>query len=381
MKNTLKLNNNRAVRYLTVLLMAGGSWLTACTPAEQATVDYTVYVDPFIGTGGHGHTFPGPVVPRGMVQPGPDTRLYDWDSCSGYYYNDSTINGFSHNRLSGTGCCDYGDVLLMPTVGEQRYEPTGSASQQMAYCSAFSHDKEVAVPGYYSVFLDRYQVQAELTSTTRAAIHRYTFPESTEAGFILDLDYSLQRQINRDMVIEILNDSTIQGHKRTIYWAFDQPIYFYMQFSKPFTTHTLVTDSAALDKGGELLPQMKALLRFDRTQADEQVLVKVGLSSVDAAGAKANVETEIPDWNFDKVRQAAHEAWNKELAAIDVKTTLNDHRTIFYTGMYHAMIAPTVFTDVDGRYFGMDHLLYHLLVVGYLSCRSSVAFHYSSGTE
>ena len=341
MKKTFKYYKNRAVRYFSVLLVAGG-WLAACTPAEQTTVDYTVYVDPFIGTGGHGHTFPGPVVPRGMVQPGPDTRLYDWDSCSGYYYNDSTINGFSHNRLSGTGCCDYGDVLLMPTVGEQRYEPTGSASQQMAYCSAFSHEKEVAVPGYYSVFLDRYQVQAELTSTTRAAIHRYTFPESTEAGFILDLDYSLQRQINRDMVIEILNDSTIQGHKRTIYWAFDQPIYFYMQFSKPFTTHTLVTDSAALDKGGELLPQMKALLRFDRTQADEQVLVKVGLSSVDAAGAKANVETEIPDWNFDKVRQAAHEAWNKELAAIDVKTTLDDHRTIFYTGMYHAMIAPTV---------------------------------------
>lgn len=359
MKKTFKHYKNWAVRYFSVLLVAGG-WLAACAPAEQTTVDYTVYVDPFIGTGGHGHTFPGLVVPRGMVQPGPDTRLYDWDSCSGYYYNDSTINGFSHNRLSGTGCCDYGDVLLMPTVGEQRYEPTGSASQQMAYCSAFSHEKEVAVPGYYSVFLDRYQVQAELTSTTRAAIHRYTFPESTEAGFILDLDYSLQRQINRDMVIEILNDSTIQGHKRTIYWAFDQPIYFYMQFSKPFTTHTLVTDSAALDKGGELLPQMKALLRFDRTQADEQVLVKVGLSSVDAAGAKANVETEIPDWNFDKVRQAAHEAWNKELAAIDVKTTLDDHRTIFYTGMYHAMIAPTVFTDVDGRYFGMDHQVHQV---------------------
>ena len=163
--------------------------LNSCTNSPDMT-DYTAYVNPFIGTGGHGHTFPGAIVPHGMISPSPDTRIDGWDACSGYYYADSTINGFSHTHLSGTGCCDYGDVLLMPTVGEQKYLPTGSQSQQMAYASAFSHQNETAEPGYYSVFLDTYQVKAELTASKRAAIHRYTFPESKEAGFILDLDYS-----------------------------------------------------------------------------------------------------------------------------------------------------------------------------------------------
>lgn len=223
---------------MAVLLISA----TSCSERETAGTDYTQFVNPLIGTGGHGHTFPGPVVPHGMVQPGPDTRLDGWDSCSGYYYNDSTINGFSHNRLSGTGCCDYGDVLLMPTVGEQcigTEEPTG---QQMPYCSSFSHDDEVAVPGYYSVYLSRYGVRAELTATCRAAIHRYTYPATSGAGMILDLDYSLQRQTNRDMLIEQVNDSTLRGRKRTAYWAPDQPVCFYMVFSRPFTFR-LVNDT------------------------------------------------------------------------------------------------------------------------------------------
>lgn len=329
--------------------------ITSCTD-NKVSEEYVDYVDPFIGTGGHGHTFPGAVVPHGMVQLSPDTRIYDWDSCSGYYYPDSTINGFVHNHLSGTGCCDWGDVLLMPTVGEQRYEPTGSKNQTLAYASPFSHANETATPGYYSVLLDRYNVKAELSSTKRAGIHRYTFPESKEAGFILDLDYSLQGQTNREMTIDVISDTEIQGHKNTAYWAYDQPINFYMKFSKPFT-YTIVSDSVAMDEGGILMPRMKALLHFNTTK-DEQVLVKVGISAVDIEGARRNVETEIPAWDFEKVRKDARNEWNRLLSKINIKTENKDQKTIFYTALYHTAIAPALFTDVDGRYFGMDHKIH-----------------------
>lgn len=322
-----------------------------CTPASSGE-DYASYVNPFIGTGGHGHTYPGAVVPNGMIQPSPDTRIFQWDACSGYYYADSTINGFSHTHLSGTGCGDYGDVLLMPTVGRQDYHAMGKKSQQMAYASPFSHGREKAEPGYYSVFLDRYGVQAELTSTKRAAIHRYTFPKSGKAGFILDLDYSLQRQKNEEMKLEVISDTEIRGHKKTVYWAFDQYINFYAKFSKPFT-YTMVTDSMALDEGEPLLPTAKVLLQF-QTEKDEQVMVKVGVSAVDMDGARRNVEAEIPGWDFDGVRRAARQSWNEYLAKIDIETEDEDQRTMFYTALYHTGMQPNLFTDADGRYFGMD---------------------------
>ena len=333
-------------------MMVGGILLLGmygCTPKMQ---DYSSYVNPFIGTGGHGHTYPGAIVPNGMIQPGPDTRIYQWDACSGYYYADSTINGFSHTHLSGTGCGDYGDVLLMPTVGRQDYHAMGEESQQMAYASAFSHENETAQPGYYSVFLDRYKVKAELTATRRAAIHRYTFPKAEDAGFILDLDYSLQRQTNEEMELEVISDTEIRGRKKTVYWAFDQYINFYAKFSKPFT-YTLVTDSMALDQGGPLLPTAKALLQF-QTGADEQVLVKVGVSAVDMDGARRNVEADIPEWDFDSVRSAARNSWNDYLSKIDIETDDDDQRIMFYTALYHTGVQPNLFTDADGRYLGMD---------------------------
>ena len=160
---------------------------SSCSNLTETQLQYIDYVNPFVGTGGHGHTFPGPVAPHGMIQPSPDTRIYGWDACSGYHYSDSTINGFSHTHLSGTGCGDYGDVLLMPTVGKQNYRYLGDGCQQTAYASPFSHYKEVAKPGYYSVELDRYNVTAELTATPRAALHRYRFPESKEAPQIQTL--------------------------------------------------------------------------------------------------------------------------------------------------------------------------------------------------
>lgn len=343
MKTNLKSNSI----LLGGLLLLGTVF--SCTQAEQ---DYASYVNPFIGTGGHGHTYPGAVVPNGMIQPSPDTRIYEWDACSGYYYEDTTINGFSHTHVSGTGCADYGDVLLMPTVGKQEYHPMGAKSQQMAYCSAFSHDNEVAQPGYYSVLLERYNVKAELTATKRAAIHRYTFPEAEDAGFILDFDYSIERQTNEEMKIEVISDTEIRGHKKTVYWAFDQYINFYAKFSKPFT-YTLMTDSVALEEGGPLLPTAKVLLQFPTAQ-NEEVLVKVGVSAVDMDGARKNVEAEIPGWDFDGVRSAARQAWNDYLSKIDIRTQNADQRTMFYTALYHTGLQPNLFTDADGRYFGMD---------------------------
>ena len=331
MKTNLKSNSI----LLGGLLLLGTVF--SCTQAEQ---DYASYVNPFIGTGGHGHTYPGAVVPNGMIQPSPDTRIYEWDACSGYYYEDTTINGFSHTHVSGTGCADYGDVLLMPTVGKQEYHPMGAKSQQMAQ------------PGYYSVLLERYNVKVELTATKRAAIHRYTFPEAEDAGFILDFDYSIERQTNEEMKIEVISDTEIRGHKKTVYWAFDQYINFYAKFSKPFT-YTLVTDSVALEEGGPLLPTAKVLLQFPTAQ-NEEVLVKVGVSAVDMDGARKNVEAEIPGWDFDGVRSAARQAWNDYLSKIDIRTQNADQRTMFYTALYHTGLQPNLFTDADGRYFGMD---------------------------
>lgn len=348
------MKNMKSAMFGVCLCLLGGMLVAGCSSqaSSQSCQDYASYVNPFIGTGGHGHTYPGAVVPNGMIQPSPDTRLDGWDACSGYYYADSTINGFSHTHLSGTGCCDYGDVLLMPTVGKQEYQPLGKASQKLAYASAFSHDNEKAEPGYYKVFLDRYQVQAELTSTKRAAIHRYTFPASEEAGFILDFDYSLQRQKNQEMKLEVLSDTEIRGSKKTAYWAFDQYIHFYAKFSKPFT-YTLVTDSVASDEREALQPTAKVLLNFS-TQKDEQVFVKVGVSAVDMEGARKNVETEIPAWDFDGVRRSARHAWNEYLSKIDIETADEDQRVMFYTALYHTGMQPNLFTDADGRYLGMD---------------------------
>lgn len=339
------------VRTFLIGCLVGLLSLNSCTDSLKMK-EYADYVNPFIGTGGHGHTFPGAVVPHGMIQPSPDTRIDGWDACSGYYYADTTINGFSHTHLSGTGCADFGDVLLMPTVGEQKYQPLGSKSQKMAYASAFSHENETAEPGYYSVFLDTYGIKAELTATKRAALHRYTFPESKDAGFVLDLDYSIQGQRNKDMEIEVISDTEIRGHKMTTYWAFDQYINFYAKFSKPFK-YTMVTDSVSLDEGGKLMPKCKILLHFN-TEKDEQILVKVGVSAVDMEGAQKNVEAELPEWNFDKIRKEARQAWNNYLSKIDVTTSNTEDKVIFYTSLYHTAISPNLFTDVDGRYLGMD---------------------------
>ena len=343
-------NLYKVASVLVALLVAVGLATSSCSRQETCN-DYTQYVNVFIGTGGHGHTYPGAVVPHGAIQPSPDTRIYGWDACSGYYYNDSTINGFSHTHLSGTGCCDLGDVLIMPTVGEQDITQEEERGQTKAYASAFSHEREKAEPGYYSVMLDRYGIQAEITSTTRGAIHRWTFPKTEDAGVIVDLDYPLEDQTNIGMQLEVISDTEVVGHKMTKFWAFDQYINFYAKFSKPFT-YTIVDDTVTV--GDKQKPRRKALLKFAGTEEGEVIYAKVGVSAVDIDGAKNNVLSEIPEWDFDGVKAAAHQRWNEYLAKIDIETGDADHRAIFYTALYHAGLQPYTFTDADGRYYGMD---------------------------
>ena len=326
--------------------------LDSCHEAS-ATSDYASFVDPMIGTGGHGHTFPGAIVPNGMIQLSPDTRIDGWDACSGYYHADSLINGFSHTHVNGTGCADYGDVLIMPTVGQQVIDAQVDTLQNLPYASPFSHANEVAEPGYYSVKLDRYDILAEMTSTKRVALHRFTFPATDQAGMIVDMDYSIQHQTNLDMAIEAIGDTELRGWKMTEYWAFDQQIYFYAKFSKPFT-HTIVTDTIT-DTKGRPYARCKALLQFPPMKEGEQLLVKVGVSAVDYDGARKNVEAEMPGFDFDATRADAREAWNGYLAKIDVPSTANrDDLVKFYTALYHTAVSPNLFTDVDGRYLGMD---------------------------
>lgn len=334
------------------VLCLGMIGTTGCTQSAESAADYTVYVNPFIGTGGHGHTHPGAMVPHGMIQPGPDTRIHGWDASSGYYYEDSSINGFAHTRLSGTGCADFGDFLLMPTVGEQQTAYMGEKEDknQCAYASSFSHEREHAEPGYYSVFLDRYDVQAELTATERTALHRYTFPASKQSGFILDLDYAIQEQTNQRMEVEVLNETTLRAYKRNVWWAYRQDIYFYAEFSKPFT-YEVVRDT--VQAGTKEEPRCKVLLHFATTEG-EQVMVKAAVSSVDYDGAEKNLKAEMPAWDFEGTRTAAKQKWNDCLKKIDIQTPDADQRTIFYTALYHANFSPNLFTDVDGRYLGMD---------------------------
>ena len=330
--------------------------VAACGSVSDKTArDYASFVNPMIGTGGHGHTFPGAVTPHGMIQPSPDTSIDGWDACSGYYYADSLINGFSQTHVSGTGCADYGDVLIMPTVGLKEIDNQVDTLQNLPYASGFSHEREIAEPGYYSVMLDRYGILAESTASDRVALYRFTFPEAMdgEAGMIIDMDYSIQRQQNLTMAIHAISDTEIAGYKMTKYWAFDQGIYVYAKFSEPFKIE-YVTDTIVNSKG-EPYARCKALLTFPEIKEGDSLFAKIAVSAVDEDGAKGNVEAEMPGFDFDATRAEARKKWNQWLSKIEVPDTENeDDLTVFYTALYHTAIAPNLFTDADGRYLGMD---------------------------
>ncbi|MBC7900817.1 MAG: glycoside hydrolase family 92 protein [Saprospiraceae bacterium] len=315
--------------------------------------DFTRHVNPFIGTGGHGHTFPGATMPFGMVQLSPDTRVDNWDGSSGYHYSDDTIYGFSHTHLSGTGIPDGCDILFMPTIGEPQFEAKEGDKSVNGYASKFSHANEKAEPGYYSVKLDDNNILAEMTATPRVGFHRYTFPKTDKANIILDLKW---RDGLLDSELNIVNGNRIEGHRRSSSWARNQTVYFVVEFSRPFKINNysrILGNTAVATSYGIRKAHIKGGVQF-ATNGDELVLMKVAISSVSIEGARKNLEAELPGWDFDKVRADAKAAWNKELGKIEVSGGTKDQTTNFYTALYHTMIQPNVFNDVDGRYIGHD---------------------------
>ena len=339
---------------LCMLLLASGIGLFSC--AEQdLPKEYTDSVNVFIGTGGHGHTFPGATLPHGMVQLSPDTRLFGWDACSGYYYDDTSIMGFTHTHLSGTGIGDYGDILFMPVVGEKPLIAGTAENPDEGYRSRFSHEQESAWPGYYQVLLQDDSINVELTATLRAGLHRYTYPKASDARLIVDMEPTIHGHQHPVTQIRVVNDSTIAGMKYTVGWAKRHYVYFYAVFSSPFDYKLYSGTEYQSDSTSVTVNTAKAVMSFRNLPADGRVLAKVGISSVDEEGARLNVEAEIPNWNFEGVMKEANTAWNEALGKIDIETSDNDSRTVFYTSLYHAFIQPSLASDVDGRYRTMGH--------------------------
>lgn len=304
------------------------------------------YVNPFIGTGGTGHTFPGATVPYGMVQLSPDTRIDgSWEGCSGYHYSDNRIYGFSHTHLNGTGVSDYGDILLMPTMGEPSFD-------NKIYSSTFSHKNEKASAGFYAVKLDKHNIDVRLTTSTRVGFHEYTFNESGQANIILDLNH---RDILLEGRIRVIDDKTIEVLRRSEAWARDQYVYARIEFNVPLKVNLVKGENTKLEglyKGTEL-----ALSFSKKVKKGDKILVKVALSPTGYDGAQLN-STEISHWDFNKVKKAAEEMWNKELSKIEVTSSDKNKLTIFYTALYHTMMQPNIAQDLDGKYRGRDNKIH-----------------------
>ena len=324
---------------------------------KMVSNDLLNYVDPFIGTGFHGHTFPGATTPFGMVQLSPDTRLPGWDASSGYHYSDNTIYGFSHTHLSGTGIGDMGDILFLPFTGEV----------QDSMVATFDKAEESAKAAYYSVRLENYGVTAELTATPRTGLHRYSYPAGEEQLLKIDLAHILQANWGHKSMegaLEFVNEQTIRGKRVSSGWAFDHPVYFYATFSRPYEVKKITgadsqTDSTATGK------DLRAFISFGN--ASQQALhIKVGISSVSMEGARKNLQVEVGQKNFNQVRSIGEQAWRKELQKIEITTADEDLKKNFYSALYHCMMSPMLAQDVDGYYRGIDKQV-HLAENGYVN--------------
>lgn len=319
--------------------------------AAFAQQNYSALVNPFIGTGGHGHTFPGATVPFGMVQLSPDTRIDgSWDGCSGYHYSDSVIYGFSHTHLNGTGVSDFGDIVLMPTMGAPSLD-------NKTYSSSFSHANDKATAGYYSVRLDDHDILTELTATPRVGMHRYTFTKKGQANIILDLNHRDNLLMGE---VRIIDSRTIEVLRQSEAWARDQYVYARISFSKPVRVTAVNNNAFAPAKlndtffAGSLL----ALSFSADVKKGEQLLVKVALSPTGYEGAAKNMDEELPGWDFNAVKRAAALLWDKELGKISIPSTDKNKQVIFYTALYHTMMQPNIAMDVDGTYRGRDNQLH-----------------------
>ncbi|WP_394226144.1 GH92 family glycosyl hydrolase [Pseudoalteromonas spongiae] len=344
----------------------------------------TQYVDPFIGTGGDGHTFPGAVVPFGMVQLSPDTdsvfRGIDpqpeiYKRCAGYHYDDTTIVGFSHTHFSGTGHSDLGDLLMMPITGEVKLDAGTAKNPDAGYRSRFSHQNESAKPGYYQVLLEDYKINAELTATTRVGMHKYTFKDHDKGSVLLDLTHGIYNFKNKVIWsdVRVINDRTILAYRATNGWANNRQMYFAIEFSKPFKDIELINldnsryrCNGCLNEGSGKKPStivnykipeaagkaLKVVADFDNLKGNP-LLVKVGISAVSKSNALENLNSEIPHWNFDKVVKQADDVWHKSLDKFEIEGSLSQKRQ-FFTSVYHALQAPSVYQDVNGQYRGVD---------------------------
>jgi predicted alpha-1,2-mannosidase len=349
------------------------------------------FVDVFVGTGGHGHTYPGASMPWGMVQLSPDTNDFGWDACSGYHQADGSIMGFSHTHLSGTGASDMLDVLVMPAQGEVLLDPGARGLPEHNYYSKFDgaahgphlttdmvahpgkgyrsrYDKasEQGVPGYYRVRLTDHDILAELTATLRAGLHRYTFAKGGTAHLLVDLAHGFHDDPKvpckvSDASLKLVGKDTLVGGRRVHQWANGRHIYFAMKLSRPFTQATLYNENQPLPSGTAEAKgtHLKAALHLDDA-AKAPLLGKVGISGVDVAGALRNLESDLPAWDFERVRQAAADSWESELSRIRIDTPSAPVKRTFYSALYHTMLAPTLFGDVDGRYRGMDLAVHQL---------------------
>ena len=354
--------------------------LTFSLQAQQSKESLIHYVDPLIGTAKMGHTYPGATVPFGSVQLSPDTdtipyafqnkynpEVYRY--CAGYQYDDPTIVGFSHTHFSGTGHSDLGDFLMMPTVGELRLNPGTASEPDKGYRSRFSHDKESAEPAYYQVELTDYDIKAELTSSTRVGMHRYTFPETNQGHVILDLTAGIYPYEGKNVwtFLRIENDSLVTGYRQTHGWARTRTVYFALKFSKPFKSYgNEKYDEKQVYKGfwgrfdqSNNFPEIagkeiRAYFDFDFEDGEAPLIAKMSISPVSTAGALANMEQEIPHWDFDQVKNEGQQLWEQELSKIKVDMVDPDDMVNFYTSMYHAFLGPTVYMDADGTYRGLD---------------------------
>jgi len=351
--------------------------------AQWLPVPLSSHVDLFVGTGGHGHTFPGATLPWGMVQLSPDTNDFGWDACSGYHQRDGSIMGFSHTHLSGTGASDMLDVLVMPAQGEVLLQPgarglpdenyrsryDGAASGSLIPPDAVGHpgkgyrsryDTEHAVPGYYRVHLIDHDILAELTATLRAGLHRYTFNKAGSAHLVVDLAHGYHDEAKvpckvSDAQLKLVGDDTLVGGRRVHQWADGRYIFFAMKTSRPFARAVLYDEDRTLPETAREAKgtHLKAALHFEEA-SKSPLLVKVGISAVDIDGAMRNLDAEIPDWDFERIQLKAAVAWERELERIKIESRSDEVLKTFYSGLYHTLVAPTLFDDVDGRYRGMD---------------------------
>jgi predicted alpha-1,2-mannosidase len=314
----------------------------------------TTFVNPFIGSDGPGNTYPGATTPFGMVQLSPDIGIAGWDRISGYYYQDSIISGFSHTHLSGTGAGDMYDILVMPT--NSRFSKKIKDNNFKPF-SKFSHEQEAAAPGYYTVDLLDYGIKVALTATPRTGIHKYIFPKDSLSQIHIDLGYALNWDRPTETFISVVNNTTIQGYRKSTGWAKDQRVYFEIQLSKPFSSYQLYSSDSLVSSpvNGK---NTKIILNY-QTVKNEEIILKTGLSTASIKGAKKSLTIEAPHFNFERYQRSADSLWEKELHKINIETKDTDKKQIFYTMLYQSMLAPTLLSDLNGNYKGANDSIMH----------------------